>query len=350
MLKNLFLIVISFFIAGAANGMAVDTPVYYFKTVSYAKAKVSTADSCDFFRLIYAPEPGQKLFNVKEYYRSGKLKTVTLAPKENINWDNGEIKAFAQQFMSFYESGKRRRIMDFHNDTTEIFDYYENGNLYCSRRETYYGGTRLWECFNNKGQQICNKGNGQWIEYDSDYKKILEQGPIVKGFREGVWHETGFLFDTINYIATYSKGYLKDGISTDKKGHSYTFKVFQESPQYDGGFMDFWDDIKSNYVAPVDSFGKKMRLDSTHVSFVIELDGRVSTVEVLDKVDPKYKAALVNALLKCKGWSCRRYRGIPFRSQCTITARLYEKWGGKGLTRNDGKRFFQEDILAPDSR
>ncbi|HTK20764.1 MAG TPA: hypothetical protein VL442_14660, partial [Mucilaginibacter sp.] len=316
---------------------------------------ISTPDNCDFFRLILPPDSGQKLLNIKDYYRDGKLRAVAKAKKSMVDKSNGQSLLEGQCIM-YFPSGKRQCIINYHNGSREgvEYQYYSNGNLFCAINHRGLNDNVMWDCFDLDGSQLCKGGTGLWKKYDSDFKTILEQGPVKDGVRNGQWHETTFMFDTIRYIADYKSGSFKSGISYDKNGHSYSFKKEQEPPFYEGGEGDFnfFDDIKHYLKIPRDSIGKKMNLDTPLISFTIDYDGKIIDPEVITKIDIKLASAIKDAVLKCKGWHCRKFYGIPFRSRLTFPITYIENSNNiatNALSVNSvtKKTHYNEKILPP---
>jgi len=331
----------------SANGMAKDTSIYYYKIGPENSYIKSTPDSCDFFRLILPPDSGKKLLNITEYYRNGNLKTAGKAKSANINKVTGNV-FFEDQCIMYFPSGKRKLIINYHDGLPNglEYQYYSNGTLFCSINNRGLNNFVLWDCFDLDGSQLCKAGNGFWKKYDSDFKTILEQGPVKDGVRNGQWHETTFLYDTIRYIADYKNGLFKSGVSYDKYGHSYSFKKEQEPPFYEGGEGDFnfFDDIKHYLKIPRDSIGKKMHLDTPLISFTINYDGKIIEPEVINKIDNKLAEAIKDAILKCNGWHCRKFYGIPFRSRLTFPITYMENLNYFSTIK---RTYYKEKILSP---
>ncbi len=350
MLKYVLTFLTVSFFAITAKCQFHGAPVFYFKNTNDDAVRVNTPDSCDFFRVILPPDSGEKLLNIKEYYRDGKLKMAANAYSYNVNYTTG-IVLLDGKVIRFYPTGKRQSIANCHGMTIEGLEinYYPNGSLFCTYNYTQpYGDflfkqdRLLWECYDKNGDMICEKGNGKWVKYNDDFTEIIEEGLVKNGFKEGEWHETAYFQYEIKYVTNYKKGIFKSGISYGKTGKSYSFTEEQEPPTYKSGYFDFFDDVKKYLKIPIDTTGKKMPADNIRISFIIEKDGHLTHFETLGDVDPKLSAAIFDALARCTDWSCRKYCGVPFRSKLTVPLKYLERWDG----RRDTKIFdYTENIL-----
>ncbi len=86
-----------------------------------------------------------------------------------------------------------------------------------------------------------------------------------------------------------------------------------------------------------------MALDTTHISFVIEKDGSLSTPEISGYTDTALKDALKDALSKCKGWTPRMLYGMPVRSRMTLSYKELGYYEGKNYVEHID---YKEDILG----
>jgi hypothetical protein len=205
------------------------------------------------------------------------------------------------------------------------YEYYMDGNLYCARKHTYdrradFTKTELWECYNNKGEQICKEGNGEWIIFEDAQKDTL-RGPIKNGVMDGEWHGVTHVNRRIEYISKFDKGRFVSGTSYFK-GNAYPFTKYVESAEFEKGPLVFIDILRSKVVLPRDSNGRKESFKNISLSFIIEKDGSFSEVktintltELSNDINPKLNEALIAGLMKCKGWSPRKYYGIPLRTK-----------------------------------
>ena len=325
--------------------------MFYLKITEHGHHPVKTLDSCDFIRMILPPDPGDKLLNVQDYYRNGKLQMVGKT-KQGTALINGDISLMGS-CIRFYPNGKRKDISNYDDDWIQGIEteYYPDGSLFCTINHLPHSRSWFWDCYDNKGEKICTNGNGTWIKYDNDLKTILAEGPVKNGESEGEWHEITYLHDTIKYTAIYKNGLLKSGTSYDKAGNKYSFTAEQQIPFYEelsyfdrDGYFNFLDDVKRHLKRPRDADGKKMSLDSVYISFVIERDNHLSQFGIIGTVDPKLQSAIFDALAQCKGWHCRTYYGIPLKSGFVFPIRYLETWDG----RYDKKSFYlTETVFYP---
>jgi hypothetical protein len=67
-----------------------------------------------------------------------------------------------------------------------------------------------------------------------------------------------------------------------------------------------------------------MSIENLHFSFVIENDGALNDIEIVENKDTTLLNALKDALAKCKKWNPRRFCGIPLRSKMTFPLNVTE--------------------------
>ncbi|HZW69218.1 MAG TPA: hypothetical protein VFF57_00025 [Hanamia sp.] len=352
MVKSLLLLITCAFFITTAQGNSVDTSIIYFKFDLKGYHRVSTLDEADFFRLILPTEADGRV-NLKEYYKNGKLKLVgKYVIHVNTTLFRYEI-PLTGDIIGYSPNGKRQYITTYNDTKSEgvKYLYYPNGTIYNCMKYSYpdrvyneYNEKKLyWECYDSSGAQICREGNGQWLEYDGDFKSIVSSGPVKKGYMEGEWHCQSQDADSIKYICRYKKGVLVSGIGYDKQAIAYPFKQKTEWANYGGGPATFIEVFKRHLTLPKGPDGKKMLIDTVHVSFIIEKDGRVTGFKTLEGASPEFKGALSEALAKCHDWKPARLYGIPVRSEIILPLNILQGLAGDA---NHQNFYFQTRIIG----
>ncbi len=132
---------------------------------------------------------------------------------------------------------------------------------------------------------------------------------------DGEWHFTTFKPDTIKYTSKYKKGFLVSSIGYDKHGNAYPFEEELQKAHYKSRGLTFIEVLRSHIKLPRDTNGRKMSMDTLHVSFVVEKDGRLSSYKILGEVNQQLKDAIFAGLDKINGWTPQKQFGVPFRTE-----------------------------------
>jgi antitoxin component YwqK of YwqJK toxin-antitoxin module len=325
MLKYILFISINVFLINTANCERRDTAIFYLKNDFKGYHKVSTLDSADFFRMILPADSGDDRFNIREYYKNGKIKFVGKADSRLKNhYLPGEF-LLSDDCINYFPNSKKQRIAHYYGGYKDGPEYlfYPTGAIFCTIKHTLSHATfndkvQYWECYDSKGAMICKEGNGEWIIYDNAFKNIIKHGPIRNGYMEGDWHGRSLDADSIKYTFKFNKGVFVSGIGYDKAGAAYPFLKESEWANYRGGPLTFVEVFRSHLTLPKGPDGKKMSADTVHISFTIEKDGHVSNFKTLGEVNPDLNNALAEALAKCHDWTPSRLYGIPLRTEIVL--------------------------------
>ncbi|HEY8784784.1 MAG TPA: hypothetical protein VIM16_24375 [Mucilaginibacter sp.] len=318
--KTVLLILTSVFLINFAKGNGADTSIFYYKNDLQGSHRVNSIDEADYFRIILPPDSGDHLKNVKEYYKNGSIKFVgKFDPRSNRGY-LGDIIRLNGDCVSFFPNGKRYNIAHYSDGDKEGNEYffYPNGSIYCYMKHLFKERafkTFFWDCYDVNGSMICKTGNGKWIIYDESLKHILSSGDVKNGYAEGEWHGRTGDADSIKYMYIYDKGVIVSATGYDKAGVAYPFTKLAEKADYKDGAVNFVETFRSHLKLPKGPDGKKMFVDTVHISFIIEKDGQVSSFKVLGNVNDKLRNALAEAFAKCGGWSPSRYYGVPLRTE-----------------------------------
>ena len=141
----------------------------------------------------------------------------------------------------------------------------------------------------------------------------------------GEWQGYDILEDTVKYNGNYNMGSLISGFGYDKKGAAYPFKTFEGPTVYKrGDVFAFLTDLNRHLILPKNEKGKKINIDSVHISFIIEKDGRLDDMEVTGGKNAELETALNEAVKKCGEWAPCTYYGLPFRSRFVVSLKIKE--------------------------
>lgn len=332
---------------------AADTTIVLLKVLPDYTISVMKWEDADYYRLILAPDSGDNRYNIKEFYKDRKLKRTgkAYAKASYRNLISGVL-MYDGDCVSYFPSGAKSSVSHYKNgekDGLEDF-FYPTGKIYYRIKHVKDASTgsditSYWEWYDADGNELCKNGNGKWISYYDDFKTIKFEGKVLDGQQDGEWPGTLVEPDTIKYMRKYNKGALISSTGYDKAGKAYTFETETENASYRIGEVNFLDILRGHIKIPKDSLGKKMSIDTAHVSFVVERDGHMDNFNMVGNVDIKLKEAVFAGLAKCHAWNPSKVFGVPVRTR--ITMPLGET---SGFTSNGYRKEFmyQQKILKGD--
>jgi protein TonB len=98
--------------------------------------------------------------------------------------------------------------------------------------------------------------------------------------------------------------------------------IADEMPSFDGGDLGtFRNWVQKNYVYPQIAVDNGIKGNVT-IYFVVEKDGKVSGVRVLQSPDPILSEEAIRVVSSSTGWTPGKNRGMPVRIQYTMTISL----------------------------
>ncbi|MFI5162173.1 MAG: hypothetical protein ACHQHN_12915 [Sphingobacteriales bacterium] len=299
----------------------IDTAVVFF---GRSGKSVRTLDSADYYMLILPPTPGDASYNIQQFYKNGKIKLIGKGDANENSMKTGLVRLIGDCTM-YYPGGNKSGFVHYtygYKDGLEYL-YYPNGNALSVIKHTLpsssvYAETYYWDCYDDKGNSICKNGNGRWVMYDDSGKYIRTEGQVNGGHREGDWTGKIFVPDTISYVDHYKHNRIQSSVGYNKNGKAYPFYKDYELATYRSGWLIFIERLRSRIKLPKDTNGLKISIDTMHISFVIEKDGKLTQFKMLGDIDPNIKAAVFAALEKCDDWVPSTVYGVPFRTQIII--------------------------------
>lgn len=332
MLKSFLFVLLGVCVFSEAQCEKTDTTTIYFKDSPHGYDKVSTLDSADFLRIILPPDSGDSKYNIREYYRNGKIKLVGKSDLNGKKLKAGLI-SFSGNCIRYFPTGKRESITYYTKGEKDGFEYvfYPNGKAYFTLKHTLSANNYrnddvlYWECYDTAGNMVCANGNGNWVTYDREYQNVLIEGSIKKGYREGEWRGRVLNADSITYIYKYDKGVVTSSIGYDKKANSYPFILINVAADYRGGTNMFIDELNSHLKVPKGPDGKKINLDNVKIAFTVNKDSTTADLETIGIVNPELNKALAEAFGKCHNWTPTRFYGIPYKTRVTLPVKYTKK-------------------------
>jgi TonB family protein len=276
---------------------------------------VSTRDSADYLRVVEEPDSGSKLYNVFEYYLSGKKKSAGQSARI-------DPPAYEGTRMMFDSSGNKRE-MSFYNkehqpEGNEYF-FYPNGKpclilqyLPDAVAGSEFNKTLIMTCYDSTGVATAENGNGTYKLYDYSFKNVVESGTVKNGKRDGKCEGSNFRLKD-HFVEEYKDGELLSGISTDSTGKTTPYtKGRYVDPSYPGGVTNFYKYLSKKIHYP-DKDKENNVTGVVLLSFVVERDGKVTTVKVLKHVSADIDAEAVRVMKASPPWIPGSAFGRPER-------------------------------------
>lgn len=329
MLKHATLFIIGLIAANTAFCKTIDTAVMFFNR---SGKTVRTLDSAAYYMLILPPTPDDARYNIQEFYRNGKIKLIGKSDAHENSMRTGVVR-FEGDCTTYYPDGNKSAFIHYkmgYKDGQEYL-YYPKGNVlsvikHVQGSSFIFDRNFFWDCYDDKGNAICKEGNGRWITYDDSCKYIQYGGPVKNGLMEGTW--TGKIFepDTINYTFLFKDSRVQSSVGYDKNGKAYPFKNEFERATYRSGPLVFLERLRNRIKLPKDADGKKMSIDTMHVSFVVERDGKLSQFEISGTVAQQVKDVVFAALEKSNEWIPSKVYGVPFRTRVILPLSEVSGW------------------------
>ncbi len=217
----------------------------------------------------------------KEYYQSGKLKSVTNYSTKNSQTDT---------FYSLYENGNR-----------EIEGEYVKIKKDNAREESTLKISSFWD--ENRIQKVIN-GNGFMIE-----KKEFEtsSGKIKDGFKDGIWTGNNLTYK-IQFTDEYESRNLTKGLSRDVNNKEFNYSKIEIIPEFPGGMMGFSKYVQKKYKTPDVKKNIKGRI---LLRFLINANGKVDDVLILESLEKDCDNEAIKLINSTDGlWISGEYRGI----------------------------------------
>ncbi len=249
--------------------------------------------------------PNKEPYEIKEYYKSGKLAmTGSIIPSKN----NKRVGSFT----SFYENGSKKSIEIYNEGNLKSkYDFYEKGQkkmvseyLFNSKQLT--SEKKITQFWNEDGIQKIIDGNGF---FEIKEEEESEKGELKNSLKNGIWE--GHQYD-ITYKETYENGKLISGISTDKNLETYMYTDIETKPVPKKGMENFYSFIGRNFNYTEESI-KNNILGKILLKFVVDKDGQIIEPKIIRGLGYGLDEEAIRVLLKYGNWVPGIQRGRKVR-------------------------------------
>jgi TonB family protein len=337
MIKTFLTLILGLILLQTAHAEKTDSVIYYLKK---SGKQVLIKDSADFFRVILPPDTAadKDLYRVYDFYSTGKKKRVATSLNADFYlrldgtcieyFPNGKRKSISQYkngrlvgtITSYYPNGNLYYNFDVEDISYGYYDYYSNYRGYFARPGNGYK-LHVTEFRDSTGTLLASNGTGHVLLYDDDFKKVLEEGNLNHDKRDGEW--TGRIADSVKadsgiFKCVFHKDVLKSGITYMKSGRQYTFKQVNVDPVFSDGMPAFFLFIKKNVQYP-ESAKKRKIVGSVSVGFIVQPDGSVSDVKVLQGLFKSCDDEAVRVISMSPLWVPGYKFGVPVPINCRVS-------------------------------
>lgn len=155
---------------------------------------------------------------------------------------------------------------------------------------------------NKDGKVTLEDGNGLFVAYN-DNLEIIEEGIVKNTVADGLWK--GFDKGNLAYSEFYQNGKLTKGESYASDGKVYNYQQRSKRPEPKGGINNFYAYI-INAMQDLDLNDAKMTM-----KFVVDVNGNLKNVEVVNSSHQKINALAVNTLKNAPKWNPALEQGKP---------------------------------------
>jgi TonB family protein len=309
-MRNLFLVI--FLLVSCICTAQKKRNVYFMKNDG---RYMSARDSADYLRIVEEPDSGSKLYNVFEYYLSGKKRSIGQSARIDPPLYEG-------QRIAFDSSGIKREVTIYnsaHEPAGNEYFFFPNGKPYLVLQYPpgALAGSDLTNhpiiaCYDSTGAALTADGNGTYKLFDASFKRVIETGNVKGGKRDGKCEGNDFKHKD-HFVEEYKDGELLTGVLTDSAGKitNYT-KSRTVDPGYPGGVSAFYKYLAKKIKYPDKE--KENDIQGTVVlSFLVEKTGKVTNVKVIKHVSPGIDAEAVRVMKASPEWVPGSAFGRPVR-------------------------------------
>lgn len=293
--------------------------VYYLKN---SGLRVASKDSADYIRVVSEPDSGSVLYNIFEYYPHGEKRMVAKSSKIDPVMLEGMC-------IMYYPNGKRKLVASYKKNMVNgsEYTYFPSGLLYTVKQ---YGRPDsvdkarkpvpriilIKTCNDTTGKSVVTDGNGHYLDYDSKFKYVEEEGDVKEGKKDGEWKgkqpDSKFAF-----TEQFKDGKFISGKSTDKNGKEYNYKVEEKSAEFRGGINAFYNYLGSTIVYPTNARLHGIQ-GKVFVTFIVEKDGSLTDIKIVKSPSNDLSVETIRVLQLSPLWTPGMEHGMPARQQYTL--------------------------------
>jgi antitoxin component YwqK of YwqJK toxin-antitoxin module len=263
----------------------------------------TSQDHHKYYRIIKDYYSNKDLYEIKEYYKSGAIRTEGFSKNKDNFAKEGELTLY-------FENGNKYKVCHYLNKKLigKEFEWYENGN---KKREIEYTISPKKEESKIKIIQYWNQNNNQMVidgtgDYEETSKEFYSKGKLKSGFKEGLWegydNKIGYTFSE-----NYENQKLVSGISIDSEKITHNYTIVDKKPEDENGIIDFYNFFSKNFKLPNLAEGVHGKF---YIKFIVDKDGTIIEPKILKSIGSDIDKEALRVLFKYKKFTPREIRGI----------------------------------------
>ena len=224
---------------------------------------------------------------------------------------DAECKQHDGPYRSFYKNGKPNTTGAYYQDKKNSVwrTWTDSGILVDSavyRNGYIYGIGLQWNSDGKITDSLIFEEGGKGVShgYWSDGQP-KERGGYIAGKKEGLWtyyHKNGQKCQEVNYAADSALSYT----CYDEQGKLQQKDcIYEQEANYPGGekaWLAYLSDKLSNMKLPDDYYKGKI-YGQVWIQFVVESDGSLSGLKVVESVDPRLDEAAMTVIKRSRRWN-----------------------------------------------
>lgn len=263
-------------------------------------------EKCKIYRVIEEYYKEKSIYNVKEYYASGKILKEGKTSAKDFLREEGE-------FIYYYENGNKQSVQNYinGNNVGKIFFWYENGNkklegeYFEVNEQSSFSKLAIYQYWNSNNVQKVINGNG---EYFNDDENTFSSGFVKNGDKDGMWKGRDKKLK-LTFNDNYENGIFISGTSIDSLKNEHTYKKIHTSPVPKKGINHFYKFIKKKYNVSKRIFKNELLI----IEFNVDLDGKLCDFEILQGINPESDNEAIRVVKEYDNWIPGEYRGIKMK-------------------------------------
>jgi TonB family protein len=276
---------------------------------------VDKLDSADYIRIVNAPDSASTLYNVFEYYKSGKKKLISRSTKI-------DPPSYEGQCITYYASGLKESVFQYSQNKRvgTGYEFYPNGKVYRAIKypdninyDSHFGSNYLILANNDSlGNTQVAEGQGYYKGFNTKFTNVDEEGPVKNGERDSVWKGNDKNLK-ITFTETYKNGSLVSGNTVDSAGVTFNYAGSRTTtPQFKGGDVAFGRYLGSHIIYPEHERETNIQ-GIVVILFTVEKNGRVSDIKVQKSVSPGLDSEAARVIKNSPPWVPGTMFGKPVR-------------------------------------
>ncbi|MEN9910321.1 MAG: hypothetical protein RLZZ540_3480 [Bacteroidota bacterium] len=275
-----------------------------------SKWQETTAENNSFYRVIKNYRLNQDLYEIKEYYKSGTIRTEGYSKDKDKFIKEGEV-------TTYFENGNKKKKGLYSNKILigKETEWYENGNKkseieYTPEEKESQNKIKIIQYWNKENVQTIIDGNGN---YEESTKEFHGAGKLRNGYKDGIWE--GWQIKPENkYVEKYENGKFISGTITDENNVKTHYNELGTKAEPNGGMTIFYKYIAKNFNLPnVEGLNGRII-----IKFIIDKDGKAIDPKIQsDNIGYGAEEEAIRVIMKYK-WIQRIQRGQLQKSDFTL--------------------------------